>query len=960
MLDLVTARATSTVLVGRDADLAALREALKRARGDEAAAVLVGGEAGVGKTRLIEEFRRVAVSDGAQVLTGQCLELGEEGLPFAPFAAALRDLLRRDGPGVFSGQESEFARLLPELGPAAPERVPDANRGYLFDLVAGLFGRLAEQRPLVLVVEDLHWADRSTRDLIAFLIRSARTARVLLVCTYRSDELHRGHPLRPFLAELDRARGVERVDLDRLDRDGTSEMLTYLLGTEPRSSVVDTIHRRAQGNPFFVEELAAIGDGTGCSDLPDTLRDLLLARVDRLSEPAQRVLRMAAAGGTRISHELLAAVADVPDTTLEEALRAAVAAQLVVADQEGGYEFRHALVREAVHEDSLPGERARLHARYAAVIEGRPQLVGAGRAPAEIAHHWYTAHDHPRALTSTMAAAAAARQRYAYAEQSRLLERVLELWDQVPDAAELLGMDHLALLEQTSRAASTAGDFMRSMSLTRAALAEVDSDAEPLRAARLLERRGRMIRVLGKGNGADEMRKAYELVRRVPDDPKRVRLLSDISSQLGRTDPEMGASIAREALTAAETLGDDAAWISAMLTFARVCSRRISLEVGMSEMLRAADRARTTGDADRLVHALVNISDALFDVGNYTESARVAEEGTVEAKRVGISRSKGAFLLSNHAEALVALGKWDHADALCAETARVDPPGTLGLHWLEIRARLRLRRGHPRADDLIARALGFQTKPYLDHQLGLPLHELRIEAALAADNVADAVAAAREAVALGGLDEVPRYAWRMLVLAARAAALADDEELRARLRALIPTIEPRYPAELAARAEVAATFASDPLPAWQAAVAARRVDGQPYELGRALLWLAEAAAAAGERAVVAEALEEAGAIAAELDARLLQDGLDTLARRVGLRTAGRSSAVAETELLTEREREVLRLVAEGLSNRLIAERLYISPKTASVHVSRIIAKLDVANRVEAAAVAHRLGLLDPS
>jgi DNA-binding NarL/FixJ family response regulator len=141
-------------------------------------------------------------------------------------------------------------------------------------------------------------------------------------------------------------------------------------------------------------------------------------------------------------------------------------------------------------------------------------------------------------------------------------------------------------------------------------------------------------------------------------------------------------------------------------------------------------------------------------------------------------------------------------------------------------------------------------------------------------------------------------------------------------------------------------------------VAARRADGQPYELGRALLWLAEAAAAAGERAVVAEAIEEAGAIASELDARLLRDSLDTLARRVGLRTAGRSSTVAETELLTEREREVLRLVAEGLSNRLIAERLYISPKTASVHVSRIIAKLDVANRVEAAAVAHRLGLLD--
>src|SRR5262245_12508504 len=213
MLDDVSTR-PATALVGREAEFAALRDLLKRARAGEPAAMLVGGEAGVGKTRLVAEFLAYAQAEGAQVLAGQCLELGEEGPPFAPFAAALRDLMRRAGPAVFAGHEQEFARLLPELGPVGPEAVVDAQRGALFELVAGLFSRLAEERPLVFVVEDLHWADRSTRDLIAFLVRSARTARTLLLCTFRSDELHRGHPLRPFLAELDRVREVERLELD--------------------------------------------------------------------------------------------------------------------------------------------------------------------------------------------------------------------------------------------------------------------------------------------------------------------------------------------------------------------------------------------------------------------------------------------------------------------------------------------------------------------------------------------------------------------------------------------------------------------------------------------------------------------------------------------------------------------------------------------------------------------------
>jgi DNA-binding CsgD family transcriptional regulator/tetratricopeptide (TPR) repeat protein len=979
MLDLVMAHPGRELLVGREADLAALRDALKRTRGAEPSTVLVGGEAGVGKTRLVEEFRRSATADGARVLTGQSLELGEEGLPFGPFAGALRELLQHDGPAVLAGQDREFARLLPELGP--PDAT-DLRRGYLFELVAALFARLSETRPLVLLLEDLHWADRSTRDLIGFLVRSARLPHMLLIATYRTDELHRGHPLRPFLAELDRVRGVRRLEVDRLDRAGTAAMLAALLDDEPEPRTVDRIRERTQGNPFFIEQFALSGDPE-CGDIPSSLRDLLLTRVDQLSEPAQRVLRVAAVGGTHFGHELLTRVSGVDEGELESALRAIVAAQLVVVAPDEGYEFRHALVREAVHDDLLPGEHARLHARYAEAVEAEPWLVAMGRAPAEIAHHWHAAHDHPRALVAAKLAADAAGERYAYAEQARLLERVLELWEQVPDAGRRLGLSHLDLLEETGRIEIDAGDHMRALKLTKAALNDLDVAAEPLRAAQLLVRRGRLLYNGGTSDGAAEAREAYRLVRAAPPSPERVRLLADIAYRLSGLDNVEAGVIAEQAMAEAAEIGDGSAVVSATITYGRVCGGRLRADEALPVMRSAADQARAADDLPNLAHALVNVSDTLFELGRYAESAAAADEGVPYADRIGVSRTTGVFLLANHAEALIALGRWDEADVRLAEAARQDPPGNLMLPWIRLRARLRLARGHEGADATVARALTFLGRPFQHLENKLSLLELRIFAALRSDDVPGAVAAARAALTdpavvvvpkTGvGFTDKPRYAWPLLAAAGialdraaaeglatdaggRAGILPDGDELRERVRELAETLPRRWPADRAYATQVAAQL-SGATADWAAAVEAWRADGQPLPLALALLGRAGATAGAGDRAVAGEALAEVVAIAGALGAQPLSGAADRLARRIGLRGFGRPVGESN-ELLTAREREVLRLVAEGQSNSRIAERLYISPKTASVHVSRIIAKLEVTNRVEAAAVAHRLGLLD--
>ncbi|GLZ14457.1 helix-turn-helix transcriptional regulator [Actinomadura sp. NBRC 104425] len=962
------------MLVGRSAELAQLREALAGAPG----AVLLGGEAGAGKSRLIKEFTaRLRGAEDApaapRLLVGGCLELGSDGLPFAPFTAVLRELVRDIGiDGVAEllprCDPSGLARLLPEFGEPETDAATGEERARLFELVLTLLERLAERAPVVLVVEDAHWADRSTRDLVSFLIRNLGTAPLLIILTYRTDELHRTHPLRRLLAELDRVERVRRIELARLSRADVAELAAGILGREPPARIVDDLHARSEGNPLFVEALLD-SDGSLPSELPESLRDLLLVGVQRLPEETQEVLRDASGGGTRIEHALLAAVSGLDDARLARVLRPAVAANVLVVDGDG-YAFRHALIREAIHDDLLPGEHSRLHSRYAQAMEDDPGLVPADRLWVELSHHWYWAHDTTWALVSAWRAAGDTRKAVAYAECLSMLSRVLELWDRVPDAAERIGACRIEVLEQAAATAEQAGEYELGIKLATSALRELEAergDDIDIRRARLLERRGRMSYELARPGFIEDLREAVRLLPTDPPGPERARALSTLA-QYGRLlhGTEEAQAAAEESLAIARRIQDPAAEAQALLTLLCV---DIDYSAGLEVTEPAERAARRAGGSAPLTRLEVIRSHFLEGAGRHEEAAEVARRGMELADELGMARTKGTFLAINLAEPLVSLGRWDEARTVLRQALDKDPPLTIRTSLVVLAGEIALARGdlaEAEARLVLAREVMWRKTQDLFATL-----RLQAKLRLAQGRHREALESVVPVLEHVGLPDDARYAWPVLTLAAAACAeLGEDEDALLAGEPAFPLIEARAagldvrgPAQRAERltylAQAARVRGVLDRRAWDEAAAAWAAIKRPYPQAEALVWAAEAAIGAGDRAGAAERLRHAADLAARLRARPLAERIDDLFRRGRLpRGAGGAEGAdgAAAFGLTPRELEVLRLVAQGRSNREIAEALFISAKTASVHVSNILGKLDVASRGEAAATAHRLGL----
>ena len=993
MMPSVAASLVSPVLVGRQAELEFLAGALEDVLAGDQVTVLVGGEAGVGKSRLVHELIGRAHDAGARVLIGGCVELGGGGIPFAPLVDMIRALAgelsadRLDD--VLGSARPEIGRLVPELGDGthgAP--VPERDPSTLLELMVAMISRLAADAPLMLVFEDLQWADGPTLDLLALLVARSGSRRLLLMLTARSDELHRAHPFRRMAARWEQQRVARRLELERLGRREVAAQIEAIVGERPDPQLVDLVFERSEGIPLFVEELlGAVRGGRVEQDfLPPSLRDVVLARTELLSDNGQHILRVVSAAARWVPDRLLATVAGLSEMELNAAMREAMAQQLLVVDESGrGYGFRHELARAAVHDDLLPGERAQLHRAYAEAIERSADLAGDLDASSMLAHHWLAAHDLPRALPASVRAGRAAAAASAPSAAQRHFELALELWHQVPDAEERAGIDHAQLLEVAAEAARRAGAVERALALADEALDELGEQGPLEQRVSLLVRRAELLSDLGRDD--EGMAVLEDAVSLLPSDNRSragAQVLTSLARALLRVEQiERSGLEARRAIDAAVAVGAIEPKLEAQIVLGHAMVYGGDVEAGLRLMREAGEESRRAGLPWLSTRAFVNLSDLELMLGRYEDAVRTTDEGMPMTEQAGLERTIGSFLRGNKGEALMRLGRWQ--EAMVAAAPAADAPGVYAGTLLLLRAELNMLSGRRPEAEVELREARRQLRRSSSSQFALPLAGVEAEFARSGGDLEGAREIVERVLTRTDIGEEQRYKWPVLSLAARIEAEraasagrrgeagGEDPEARmATLRAEAESMDATTAADRGHSALVAAQHArlthEDEVAAWVEAVAACRAMNEPHPLAYALLLHAEALSVEGDRAAASGSAHEALGLARDMGAAPLAEEIETLIRRARLRVEeeSRGAEVADEdgvppELarfgLTARESEVLNLVADGCSNGQIAERLFITRKTASVHVSNILAKLGVATRVEAAAMVHRMGLV---
>jgi DNA-binding CsgD family transcriptional regulator/tetratricopeptide (TPR) repeat protein len=961
-------------LVGRQNELAGLRSALATAAKGQARTVLLSGDAGIGKSRLLAELVTYAESAGVTVLTGRCLDVDEAGLPYLPFVEALGQLTPAQR--AVANSRPMLNRLVAGLSDAVPtwDDNPAMEQLRLFDSVLGLVTDLAADRPLLLAVEDLHWADASTRDLVLFLVSRLHTQRVLVVGTWRADDLHRRHPLRPLLTQLTRLSTVDSMRLPPFTRTDTVEFVSALTdGTLPMATV-GKIADRSEGNPFFCEELTAVyGDGAG---VPSGLAELLLSRVERLSPAARRVVRAVAVASSKVKHTSLAAVCELDEDVLEEALREAVQLNVLVA-VDTCYTFRHALLREAVYADLLPGERVRLHAGYADVVE----------RPASVAHHSVRSHDLPRALAASVEAAHHAAKVYASGEKLRMVEQALELWSAVPNPEEVSGTTEVVLLRMAATSAGAIGETDRAIEFARTAVARADELADPeLAATTRHELIVAMFALEDKSVGFEAIiDRAWELVRDRPPSLARARILSlKARSWIWTVDVTLDIdelrAYAEEAIDNAKQVGAASVEVDGLVTLAVFAEwtghPEKSIEVGRL----AAERAKSIGAFQVELRALKNMAITLAVQGRTDEAVTLSEYICRRAADVGLPW--GLTSVDAHF-GLVFLhfytGDW--AKALATANVAGVPSGVWArinvptLHVLaaqgefdrldEVAAELdRL------SDDAFNQAIANHARAEAAVWSGQP-HKAVEHVLTSFDQMATLGRTAAIDVFVGAQVGVRALADIAEAARARGDSAATEEAVAAgkalvdRLVAFQPrtwvgqmVYEDSFPRTVVLHTQITAEtqrlLGEDASEHWRGALEA--TDGFPYYQAYSRWRLAAALLAEGARDQAAEALLAAHSTAVQLGAVPLRNALAALARRARIPLPGVVDDTPDSGL-TPRELAVLELVAAGMTNREVGARLYISQKTASVHLSRAMAKLGAANRTEVVSIAHERGLL---
>jgi len=960
--------------------------------GDPSVTLLVG-EAGVGKTRLARQLAADAHARGITTLLGECVELSGGDVPYGPLAAALRDV----DPDVMAAAIAELPaaaqRQLAQAFPGVPapqdgvDVRDDFTQALLFGWLVQLLARLSASAPLLLTIEDLQWADVSTRDFLLFLCQQMRSERLCVLVTMRTTDLPAEHPARAAVSRLAASSRVAQLELGPLSRTDIEELAQGILGARPTSGLAERLFQRGEGNPFYTEELLLAGGADRGDELPPTLREALMRRVRMLPPAARQPIRVLAATTGGANHRLIEDASGSPRGAMTGALREAVERHLLVCEHETGvYRFRHDLLRAAVYADLHPTERADVHRAIATALAAR------GASAAERAYHWDAAEEPIEAVLAAVDAGLAAERVYAHAEALTQFDRAMRLWPDTFADHHTPTLDPVDLRTHAANAARWAGDMRRGAALCREALSLLDEASEPVRAADVYERLG----WCGWNMNArlKNFERALDLLP-MEEVERRLRLQADTATALSNLSRFAEATrVAEEALLEARVAG------------ARQAERRAEAELGLAlafvgdlsageQHLRTAVRLSEDADDPRgVLTSYVYLGELMRVAGRIEDALAIMDDGVAIADRRGATALFGNYLALNAADDLWRLGRWDELEDRLRPLLRTAPP--LGRDELVL---------HTAAGALAAaRGETEASRSLLDHALTIFRDQWMPPAQYAPSIFAPRAelelwrgdpTAARGEVAEGlrSVDGEQEILYSPLLYAigtrveadaaeqARAegkdeaaqAAVQTADELRHQLMALLSTWPEGGPPEAAAhaancRAEIArAAGHSDP-ELWAAAAAAWRALAAPYGAAYALWRHAEALLQHKRRDDARQVLAEANEIAVRLRAVPLGQAITTLARsaRVPL-TAIPVSPVSEGGQspvpdfgLTNRESEVLALLANGLTNRQISERLYISHHTAGVHVSHILAKLGVSNRVKAAAAAQRLGLLKTS
>ena len=1023
MIEGMAVRTVTAAIISREPELATIAEALDAIALDAnrlepvrpAVHLVISGEAGIGKTRLVEELRRMADARECLVLWGSATDLGDGDVPYGALVEALRPLPALLGPDELAEAvgpaTADLARLVPALGPSVAVADAEAigvgsTQSRILEALLGTLQRLAARGPVVVIVEDLHWADPATRDALAFLIRNLRDERVLLVLTVRSDDLFRRHPLVPWLAEVARSGRTRRLDLARLDPAGTSRLVAAMATDTAVDGAaafspgdLQTIHDRSDGNPFFVEELVmaagSYGRDTGDGRLPPTLQDILTARLAAVSSSAQTVIGVIAVAGRTIDHDLLVAVAGVSEDLLLDGLHAAIERQLLVIDAgpdgRERYAFRHALLQEAAYDVLLPAERRRLHRRMAEALAARPVGSGADAAAhwSTLAAHWSAAHEVGPAFEASVRAGSAAADTFAFAEARRQFERAIDGWSAADDPEAVAGMDRVTLLTRAAQAAWLMGDARQAVAWRREAAEAIDPAVDPVRASVLLAQLSQALWHHGLTEEAIPI--SERAVATMPTDdrsPQRARVLAGHAKLLMLTDRlEESIEVADAAIALAVATGARAVEGHARATKGLALSGTWRCADSDVESSIALGIALETRDPDDLGRCHINRAEALIRCGHPEAALDVLEAGLRAVTEAGASSTYGRFVRADAVLTSVEVGRWDDARRYMDDpfVYEVTSPQTrryeLGRH-----VQLLVGTGDPGAAAALDELWDLLRDTPVESQFHGPYWVARIEHALAAGRPAEALGAADQGLAQLGDGEWRWATLRLIRLGLRAAAdlaalerarrrpeAADQAasraaELAAGLPDLIAAWPPDGPARREADAEVATATAelaraqdADDAASWSSLAATWSAIGRPPLAAYAGWRAAEAAAAGGDRALAQSSLRDASRIASSLGATPLVDACRSLADRSRM-TLEVDAPVPVVEAdadpfgLTERERAVLTLVARGYTNRQIGSELFISESTAGVHVSNILGKLGVTSRTEAAAIAVRLDL----